>query len=210
MHLGARRRHGRLRAGSSPHARGAHRCRPRVQRQPGLIPACAGSTPRLPALRRLGTAHPRMRGEHWVAVNHHIRCRGSSPHARGALVDPRAGHLGLGLIPACAGSTPPTGRTPGTPRAHPRMRGEHCCCGTRSSLAGGSSPHARGAHVLVGQGDVLEGLIPACAGSTRTCARSRSSTRAHPRMRGEHRPVPNPLVNQGGSSPHARGAPRRR
>jgi len=49
-------------------------------------------------------------------------------------------------------------------------------------------------------------LIPACAGSTLMSRASCISTRAHPRMRGEHL---SPIIRRiviGGSSPHARGA----
>ena len=135
------------RLGSSPHARGAPRCRiskthtkgdhPRMRGehvlvgaprpvQRGIIPACAGST---------------LRYRHCQAWS-----QGSSPHARGALINHqittlcvedhprmRGEHMqtatsfsaSLGIIPACAGSTP----------------------GMRESRDGflGSSPHARGA-----------------------------------------------------------------
>ena len=157
----------------------------------GIIPACAGSTS---ALARA-----------------HARSVGSSPHARGA---PRR-------LPRLH----PRGRD------HPRMRGEHAgadrarlpdigiipaCAG--STIASsmlvlpwlGSSPHARGA---------------LRAGSSSPCR-----SWDHPRMRGEHcrswqarhgklRIIPacagstleqmDPQTLTKGSSPHARGAPRR-
>ena len=175
--------------GSSPHARGAPssrhggswRCRdhPRMRGEHHLersgaeleariIPACAGST-----LRRMT----------WKGT--HV---GSSPHARGAPAArigtrkaawdhprmrgehvPRAVLVsgGVGIIPACAGSTIP--RPP------------------RTSVLLGSSPHARGAPAprdgalrldkdhprMRGEHATVEairrlhvGIIPACAGST--------------------------------------------
>ena len=91
--------------GSSPHARGAHSVYLAARSLGGIIPACAGSTPRACG-RSLGSRdHPRMRGEH--AANNASRggVGGSSPHARGALSLQMAEARELGIIPACAGST---------------------------------------------------------------------------------------------------------
>ena len=46
------------------------------------------------------------------------------------------------------------------------MRGEHSETSLLRSMAAGSSPHARGAPSGVLQLGMLEGIIPACAGST--------------------------------------------
>ncbi len=70
--------------GSSPHARGARARRWTGCRTGGLIPACAGSTPRHRARQRVRRAHPRMRGEHRNSGAASFAMRGSSPHARGA------------------------------------------------------------------------------------------------------------------------------
>ena len=86
------------------------------------------------------------------------------------------------------------------------MRGEHWRGDSRAASARGSSPHARGAHGR-GQGaGRAEGIIPACAGSTRTRTRRSRSSRDHPRMRGEHPPLYGEHSMRPGSSPHARGA----
>ena len=111
------------------------------------------------------------------------------------------------------------------------MRGEHSASSKTSRPSTGSSPHARGAHWLIplaviwGLGSsphargarvdrtvraVTDGLIPACAGSTRTPTPTHSPPPAHPRMRGEHLqalPKGRAVV---GSSPHARGARKER
>ena len=50
----------------------------------------------------------------------------------------------------------------------------------------GSSPHARGALQRGAEGERLEGIIPACAGSTWATVAEQSIERDHPRMRGEH------------------------
>ena len=174
--------------GSSPHARGAPR-----PRSPWVLWA---------------EAHPRMRGEHRLPGGGRRREDGSSPHARGARHGSGRRDPGGGLIPACAGST--RRRTPAPPgsRAHPRMRGEHVEQHEPVRLVDGSSPHARGALQEGRRGNLEQGLIPACAGSTRWAQAAASDSTAHPRMRGEHLLAPDPLIRGLGSSPHARGAHR--
>ena len=71
---------------------------------------------------------------------------------------------------------------------------------------GGSSPHARGAPVVDVQLSLTEGIIPACAGSTRQRYLLISTVRDHPRMRGEHSALTCNPSSSVGSSPHARGA----
>ncbi len=191
--------------GSSPHARGAPRPRRRQRRQRGLIPACAGSTGRNPPPRCVGGAHPRMRGEHHRQLGHPIHGTGSSPHARGALELLVELALCGGLIPACAGSTPIGRRTVVARRAHPRMRGEHLSGSGKERKRRGSSPHARGALAAVPGKVAARGLIPACAGTTGPVLLGFGHVRAHPRMRGDHFTLLNPLLLATGSSPHARG-----
>ena len=154
-----------------------------------IIPACAGSTLLRFGIPRLGRGssphargardtsartstrmrdHPRMRGEHLSAKSEVLNKKGSSPHARGAL----AGVCHLLRLR----------------RDHPRMRGEHPPTPRLSSGSPGSSPHARGAPCPRWSGrtsrrdhprmrgehavarppaEVADGIIPACAGSTR-------------------------------------------
>ena len=152
--------------GSSPHARGArHRAVCRV-RGLGIIPACAGSTCTRSTLQSAAWDHPRMRGEHLDRMFVFPLTEGSSPHARGALNAVGSELRGRGIIPACAGSThrreaadPPQGD-------HPRMRGEHETHPVTVAMTLGSSPHARGARIGVAASDGVQGIIPACAGST--------------------------------------------
>ena len=130
--------------GSSPLTRGTLLATTSLPLLAGLIPAYAGNTPRVRMMvARLG-AHPRLRGEHkrlrrWQIVN-----AGSSPLTRGTrCVSVNRAHL-LGLIPAYAGNTPPSPGEPGSPRAHPRLRGEHLCPHHCWCQARGSSPLTRG------------------------------------------------------------------
>ena len=168
-----------------------------------------------------------MRGEHSVSGNTHMRSMGSSPHARGARLHVLSLHSVTGIIPACAGSAAcHFPRRPGT-EDHPRMRGEHGIFSAVSAhlsgssphargariftivalTAGGSSPHARGAHAAEEGRNVLFGIIPACAGSTRLLAYASIQNWDHPRMRGEHICSVSLSASTIGSSPHARGAP---
>ena len=167
-----------------------------------------------------------MRGEHALGVDDDADLLGSSPHARGARAPYNMIGSSLGIIPAYAGSTSGT-RPPACPcriipayagstrrhrawyralRDHPRMRGEHIQTYQACKVEGGSSPHAQGAQV---QGRIPvqgQGIIPACAGSTRRCRTSPARWWDHPRMRGEHIASRKLPVYAPGSSPHARGA----
>ena len=130
--------------GSSPHARGTRRHQYQCQRQPGIIPACAGNTASHTPTSRRRWDHPRMRGEHPSSARIPLRQLGSSPHARGTQVNVTADQTPGGIIPACAGNTLSNLGMIGVPRDHPRMRGEHLCVSYAQLPKAGSSPHARG------------------------------------------------------------------
>ena len=117
----------RVAPGSSPHARGAQHGIPFAVGNIGIIPACAGSTPRCCAASCRPGDHPRMRGEHAASSSCRNRSSGSSPHARGALLGREDRPAPLGIIPACAGSTRLRGVLCIHFWDHPRMRGEHSC-----------------------------------------------------------------------------------
>ena len=173
---------------------------------PRIIPACAGSTRAGSPASRCGGDHPRMRGEHAARQATSATTSGSSPHARGALNQKVLDSLGLGIIPACAGSTPTARKRSCDGRDHPRMRGEHVSPARAISALRGSSPHARGAQDSRGFTASQSGIIPACAGSTAEGGRAQRHHEDHPRMRGEHSRVRLPVTETLGSSPHARGA----
>ena len=192
--------------GSSPHVRGARAGRARPAGPSGIIPACAGSTPR----RRTGTGkewdHPRMCGEHYGDSDFVNELEGSSPHVRGARFIKSATQDAVGIIPACAGSTVPAGRISPSCRDHPRMCGEHQTDFTCSVRRRGSSPHVRGAPRRSRPARAVVGIIPACAGSTGHSRFRVLLIRDHPRMCGEHRSLTDSLSPARGSSPHVRGA----
>ena len=152
-------------------------------------------------------AHPRSRGEHPLTQDPGASPEGSSPLARGARSISRAVRLSAGLIPARAGSTSGRSSSTSSTGAHPRSRGEHTIHHWGVLGQKGSSPLARGARSGGGLRRRHRRLIPARAGSTWGRGRSASSTRAHPRSRGEHQAGPAEPVLPTGSSPLARGAP---
>ena len=86
------------------------------------------------------------------------------------------------------------------------MCGEHWPCLPYSFSAAGSSPHVRGAPQPRAARQDRQGIIPACAGSTRwqVCLKARCWD--HPRMCGEHVELEVILFCSSGSSPHVRGA----
>ena len=172
--------------GSSPHVRGARIPSQRQGRLSGIIPACAGSTQLATEVSAQPWDHPRMCGEHTKSGMFSRTSTGSSPHVRGAQ-HPAQERRGLcGIIPACAGSTPPSRRTSCPTRDHPRMCGEHRLRSLVIWMALGSSPHVRGAPHAVRAGPPWRGIIPACAGSTRRCTTVPERGGDHPRMCGEH------------------------
>ena len=153
-------------SGSSPHARGALSFGPLQRTHSRIIPACAGSTGRSCHRRRCGRDHPRMRGEHNVLQPITTIRAGSSPHARGAHIVHDLWRDVVGIIPACAGSTPTWWRGGRRSRDHPRMRGEHERLSAHAPISPGSSPHARGAPWTRNSSAPVCRIIPACAGST--------------------------------------------
>ena len=69
----------------------------------------------------------------------------------------------------------------------------------------GSSPHARGTLDILHRYHHYLGIIPACAGNTKPIESLAGRSGDHPRMRGEHPLLIDPMTCDEGSSPHARG-----
>ena len=197
--------------GSSPHTRGAP-CPPTPSdRTAGIIPAYAGSTSSYPTCELPRTDHPRIRGEHGMSSVPEAPPRaGSSPHTRGAHPRRRSPPASGRIIPAYAGSTTASADGVSFDADHPRIRGEHEGLGQWSRREEGSSPHTRGAPATWTAASISPRIIPAYAGSTQATLRWRRSPPDHPRIRGEHPACPSPPSQRGGSSPHTRGARRRR
>ena len=149
--------------------------------------------------------HPRWRGEHMPNLNDKRATGGSSPLARGTLVEVGGLTLGCRFIPAGAGNTCWLGLSVASFSVHPRWRGEHVRdTGTEGHWAG-SSPLARGTLPCLGRLIVTMRFIPAGAGNTRRCPTFRRPSSVHPRWRGEHDMTGGAGSTVDGSSPLARG-----
>ena len=70
----------------------------------------------------------------------------------------------------------------------------------------GSPPHARGAVSFLGVINKIQGITPACAGSSGSISIIGLRGRDHPRMRGEQAALSDYETYGEGSPPHARGA----
>ena len=91
-------------------------------------------------------------------------------------------------------------------RDHPRIRGEHEAAKDLILSTYGSSPHTRGARLIVPAAYTGLRIIPAYAGSTFAVLAMPAVGRDHPRIRGEHVRGLLSRHAHGGSSPHTRGA----
>ncbi len=153
----------------------------------------------------MSAAHPRSRGEHFVAQKFGWHFRGSSPLARGTPDDPLRDQRIPRLIPARAGNTKAVKDFIVPSPAHPRSRGEHTQATKPEAQSFGSSPLARGTPCHCSKVTSFLRLIPARAGNTSWQRKRSRRSPAHPRSRGEHdcrACAPSLLF---GSSPLARG-----
>ena len=191
--------------GSSPHARGTRHHTHRSPRPCRFIPACAGNAISELVSRGRKSVHPRMRGERRLAERCSYTPDGSSPHARGTLLE--AGHpLAEGrFIPACAGNAHRAGSADTGQSVHPRMRGERATGCLAYSIRVGSSPHARGTPGPAACRSERPRFIPACAGNALLPVVPSPLPPVHPRMRGERGVEVCLKDTTPGSSPHARG-----
>ena len=154
--------------------------------------------------------HPRVGGEHPVAIGVDLGNGGSSPRGRGTRLDHAGNCLRHRFIPAWAGNTISVDRCVVVNSVHPRVGGEHLFSVPCPAPLCGSSPCGRGTRpVPVGE---LAGLrfIPAWAGNTWAVCRAltlSSGPPVHPRVGGEHIPVHGGVryVRGLGSSPRGRG-----
>ena len=198
-------RSGSLRMGSSPLTRGKHSLRSGDRRAHRLIPAHAGKTRAIALYSCSSRAHPRSRGENAFSEIVGIEMSGSSPLTRGKHLQPVPRSPLPGLIPAHAGKTLISARSPFAARAHPRSRGENKDTRHASGTFQGSSPLTRGKPATHPANRSGAGLIPAHAGKTITATLFPWVRRAHPRSRGENHAIVHLFTRLTGSSPLTRG-----
>ena len=196
--------------GSSPRARGTHRCSSDTNRKGRVIPACAGNTSGEGSGPPVPPGHPRVRGEHFGGGVRAARTAGSSPRARGTQHQADAERVHRRVIPACAGNTRRGRNQPPHGSGHPRVRGEHAIPVTSRVARVGSSPRARGTLPAGSAGSRALRVIPACAGNTAVPRVSPCAWPGHPRVRGEHLKCSMSTAQRIGSSPRARGTRVRR
>ena len=149
--------------------------------------------------------HPRVRGEQQGTNGPNQACTGSSPRARGTAGDRLLYQPVTGIIPACAGNSPPCARCCAGTRDHPRVRGEQIISRYMREPSPGSSPRARGTEDDVPEFRITAGIIPACAGNSSPSTARRHPERDHPRVRGEQLASAFNVEYAKGSSPRARG-----
>ena len=170
--------------GSSPLARGLRESSTCARADSRIIPARAGFTGVGAAFRPRGPDHPRSRGVYTHAHNTVMCNTGSSPLARGLLVNCGPEHMYIRIIPARAGFTAVRRARSERAADHPRSRGVYTPLCAIPSPYDGSSPLARG--LLGPTGESLTGgrIIPARAGFTRSRCACWCLGRDHPRSRG--------------------------
>ena len=192
-------------SGSSPRVRGTHTTVLLPVLLPGIIPACAGNTPRTTRAPPTRRDHPRVCGEHITLGAAKTGTRGSSPRVRGTPTPKTPAAERFGIIPACAGNTRGPRRCGRACRDHPRVCGEHQWPRLFWLHHSGSSPRVRGTLAHDSGRVIVCGIIPACAGNTwgaRVCGFSNWD---HPRVCGEHLGTLHNAMLDVGSSPRVRG-----
>ena len=191
--------------GSSPLTRGKQAQGVLRGQADGLIPAHAGKTLIGETAAVIDTAHPRSRGENEMDRATARIPAGSSPLTRGKRRGSRSGPRPARLIPAHAGKTSSLSAPRQSTAAHPRSRGENRFTLKTLSLYVGSSPLTRGKQDPSPRRARRPGLIPAHAGKTYRYRQTKQGSGAHPRSRGENRPVCEATRPACGSSPLTRG-----
>ena len=152
---------------------------------PGSSPAYAGSSARCRSGAPARRDHPRACGEQRSVPSGRNACGGSSPRVRGAELESVRAEHDRGIIPARAGSRPLPSVRPASRWDHPRACGEQPSYGEHMAHLSGSSPRVRGADLDTVVSLLVDGIIPARAGSSPTTPSAPSTRWDHPRACGE-------------------------
>ncbi len=156
--------------------------------------------------------YPRWRGELFCALAFCWLSRGLSPLARGTLCRCQHCWRVIRFIPAGAGNTCCRRTRRALPPVYPRWRGEHLINLISAVIIPGLSPLARGTRLNDVASAMATRFIPAGAGNTITFIASEVQPPVYPRWRGEHVTMLQPVSDNIGLSPLARGtlcSPRR-
>ena len=195
--------------GSSPLARGLRRQLLQRRDDQRIIPARAGFTSVAGRSAQAAGDHPRSRGVYAAYSRGVSKSIGSSPLARGLRVLPGFSGFSQGIIPARAGFTQVASVRMNAYTDHPRSRGVYERHPLRRLLRLGSSPLARGLLQVASAAPAQHRIIPARAGFTVWGVVLRRFHGDHPRSRGVYERGLIGLMPATGSSPLARGLPRR-
>ena len=151
-----------------------------------FIPAFAGNTCIRSTKFCSGTVHPRVCGEHGLALGITRQGAGSSPRLRGTLEQGKSWSKIGRFIPAFAGNTRSRPTSSPLPPVHPRVCGEHSCQLAAIAAQHGSSPRLRGTPRRTEVERIGHRFIPAFAGNTTRATGRTDRPAVHPRVCGEH------------------------
>ncbi len=174
---------------------------------PRFIPVGTGNTGRVRWDFFYLAVHPRGHGEHVQSLYRVITGSGSSPWARGTLINQLTQKISTRFIPVGTGNTINGGDYRAHLPVHPRGHGEHHIRVHFILFTSGSSPWARGTPPSTTATHCRQRFIPVGTGNTFHSCCSPLSLTVHPRGHGEHAFIRQPAPVIHGSSPWARGTP---
>ena len=151
--------------------------------------------------------HPRIHGEHRLAVAPVSAARGSPPHTRGTHGRLCRAGRDAGITPAYTGNTNVFIGIPSLNQDHPRIHGEHALPRIRILVSWGSPPHTRGTPSGLSNWIYPSRITPAYTGNTFFKPNRHGYAQDHPRIHGEHSRTRCYYRFWSGSPPHTRGTP---
>ncbi len=175
---------------------------PQIQR---IIPARAGQTEPSAVGSLSCPDHPRACGANAMRPKPAVPKLGSSPRVRGKLSAIGSRDVQRRIIPARAGQTQAVKDKADAAADHPRACGANAVLRGGYRIGSGSSPRVRGKPWLPPEQAAPFRIIPARAGQTCRCSRSRRPTTDHPRACGANHLVEDGRQRAAGSSPRVRG-----
>ena len=153
--------------------------------QPRITPAYAGKSVISGSLWLSSRDHPRVCGEKWVPVVSSVSVQGSPPRMRGKVMQQCVARKVVGITPAYAGKSRPSGFRGSVPWDHPRVCGEKCWPLVCMIWLMGSPPRMRGKAIAFSSMEHSFRITPAYAGKSITARCPEPGTWDHPRVCGE-------------------------
>ena len=172
-------------SGSPPRMRGKGERPEEGRGQVGITPAYAGKSNKSICCTTNQKDHPRVCGEKPAYYKALCLGRGSPPRMRGKGILPPLAFGHVGITPAYAGKRPCAALNRKPCRDHPRVCGEKARTLIVQDEPQGSPPRMRGKVCMATGLRVSDGITPAYAGKSLSCARGLTRARDHPRVCGE-------------------------